>query len=743
MNKIRHISLTIILSVFAFSSAFSQIQLVSPTMTPAQAVENILLGAGVQATNITFNGSAAAATQVQSSVKHFNNGTTNFPIDEGVLLRTNTAPSVNNDPDLVAIGGNVTNGVVLEFDFIPDGNLLSFNYIFSSAEYSSFTCSNYNDVFGFFISGPGISGPFTNNAANIATIPGSTTPVGINTVNSGSASGGYAGSTCAAANPNWQSDSQYWTNAYNTMYGNGLGFNGSTVVLSAESGLQCGETYHIKMAISNVGDQGFDSGVFLEANSFSAAGVSINIEASTSVSDTVLIAGCTEGIVHFTRPSFMTDNEQSVTFHTSGTLTQGEDYPFLAGGDSTVTFEVGQDSISLIIAPYPNDDGMDPHLITINAYSVNDCGDTVFSTGSIWVINEPYHEVASNDTLLRCFSDSIPLWANTTGQFDLSPFTYTWKLLDGNGDTLHTGLPYIASAFENDTVYYLVTSTDQCGFDYVDTSMVIMNQTLSIDTLIQYQADCGMDNGAVVAQVSGYSTSPAPLYDWTNISPHDTTGAIGQHVNSSAWPDRSAGWYYFTITDKWCSVNDSVLVEQTPPPTASFEADPEAGFSPLDVNFTNTSEPAETYEWDFGNGEPIVTVNDLSSQSTTYYEEGSYTVTLTLTEGECTDVATKIITVETYLPIDYESPNVFSPNGNGGNDVFKLISYENAASVEVVILNRWGNVVFESNDLDFGWNGKVKNTGADCTEGVYFYKAIFKDFYGEEFVDSGFVHLFR
>src|SRR5690554_1867873 len=222
----KQILFSLLLSVLVASSAFSQqINLTNPTMTPVEAIEDILLGAGINAFNITYNGSAANANVAQNSVRSFNSGTSNFPIAEGVLLNTYQSPTVS-DPDLNSIVAPevVENGVIIEFDFVPSGNTLSFNYIFASSEYSSFTCSQFNDVFGFFISGPGINGPYSNNSMNIATVPNSTIPVGINTVNSGSVSPGgiftdNKASYCSDKDPNWQANSVYFTSSYNTAYG--------------------------------------------------------------------------------------------------------------------------------------------------------------------------------------------------------------------------------------------------------------------------------------------------------------------------------------------------------------------------------------------------------------------------------------------------------------------------------------------------------------------------------------------
>src|SRR5690554_6594538 len=151
----------------------AQITLTNPNITPQIAVNDILLRVGVTATNITVNGSPVLPNNTQNAVRHFANTSATYPLSDGVLLKTRDGNTIA-DPDLSAITtSNLKGGVVLEFDFIPDGDSLSFSYIFASAEYTSFTCSQWFDVFGFFISGPGISGPYSNNSQNIAIVPGS------------------------------------------------------------------------------------------------------------------------------------------------------------------------------------------------------------------------------------------------------------------------------------------------------------------------------------------------------------------------------------------------------------------------------------------------------------------------------------------------------------------------------------------------------------------------------------------
>lgn len=258
------------LTVFgSITFAFGQITF-TPGLSVSQIVDSLIFNDQGAITNVSFNGSSSLAQQQQPTVQPFTSSGGIFPFSQGLYMATQNAPSVMNDPDLLSLinGFNVTNGSIVEFDFVAANDSMAFSYIFASAEYSGFTCSYFNDVFGFFLSGPGINGTFTNNAINIATIPGTNTPVSINTVNSGIPTGGSP-STCLNANPNWQADTVYFTLSFNSIFQPiGGGFNGATVAMIAAHNLVVGETYHIKLAVANVSDQALNSAVFIEATFF-------------------------------------------------------------------------------------------------------------------------------------------------------------------------------------------------------------------------------------------------------------------------------------------------------------------------------------------------------------------------------------------------------------------------------------------------------------------------------------------
>lgn len=268
------------LLMLVFSTSNAQVS-IDQSYTPEELVQDFLVGSGVTVSNVTFNGVSGDQINYQSGLY---NGPSQFiDFDEGLVMATGDAQLVvggintlgdilDGDPDLYDLanvgGGNypVYHNAILEFDFVPDFEFLSVGYVFGSIEYPSYTCTPFNDVFGFFVSGPGISGQFTNNAVNIAVIPNTDIPVGINTVNSGDASTTL---DCLNANPNFVQDSIYFVDNNPPVDGD-IQFPGMTTNLYANYILQVGETYHIKLAIADVSDGMLDSGVFLEGASFSA-----------------------------------------------------------------------------------------------------------------------------------------------------------------------------------------------------------------------------------------------------------------------------------------------------------------------------------------------------------------------------------------------------------------------------------------------------------------------------------------
>ncbi len=747
--------LVILFSLNYFISNAQSI-LVNTAQTPTQLVNNVLLGFGVTASNITINGSPVNANTPVSNITAFTNNNPSFPFSAGMLLTTGNGvgaqgpnasgsftnnnpltPNVSTDPHLNAIAnGTVTNGTVLEFDFVPSGDTMSFRYIFGSDEYPEFSPSTFNDAFGLFLWGPGISGPYAlagypAGGANVAVIPGGI-PVTINNV-------GDASNTA-----------YYVFNDNGSTYGTAIQYDGTTVVLTAAASVQCNQTYHIKLAISNVGDQSYDSGVFLEAGSFASDAVAVTV--ATVSGDTTIVEGCTDANFIFTRPSTQLDDTLVINYTITGDAVEGVDYNDLI---NPITFLPGEDSVILNLTPTQDGitEGFESVIITVEI--INPCNDTIFSSGTIYIGEGPIINITENDPLVKCATDSIPLFASAAGGY--APYDYEWTTLSGSpagtGDTIS------GSISQNGTVSYLVTATDNCNFSGTDTVTITMNQTLAIDTMGTEPSSC-QPTGVVWGLATG--TTGIPSFNWTGPGSNNSN-----FIDASVWENIPSGWYYFTVSDDVCSVNDSVFVDLLDPPIAEFTATPLSGCSPLEVTTTNNSQNGTFYIWNLSDGFTSTTT-DLSGFTHIFEnptQNEGFTIQLIVQQGPfCSDTAVigVVTTVcgctdaeaDNYNPnatVDDGScifpdpvivaPNVFTPNEDGLNDIFEL-EWKNLKSLRLVVLNRWGNVVYDDtsddliNDIPVWDGGKVE-------EGVYFYKYLGVGITGQELEGHGFIHLIR
>ena len=314
---------------------------IEPDVDEETLIRDVFLGGNCFAVeNIDFKGTAG-----QKGI--FRNGLTSVNAEEGVILSTgNVRDAVgpndvanmsgkfdqfNRDEDLRSLlptgSAAIKDVAILEFDFTPTIDNVSFEYVFASEEYCEWVGDRFNDVFGFFISGPGITG-----SKNIAKIPGTDTNVAINSVNFKATKQFYntnvpfftaIGGGCSFgevfAPANFKDDIQ---------------FDGFTTVLKAESEVIPCETYHIKLVIGDVGDTAFDSAVFLKANSFQAGGTAtanVNVPDAVDPDAGVAFEGCQDAAFVFKRTDKDTSEDLIIEFTISdeSTATMGEDYlPF-------------------------------------------------------------------------------------------------------------------------------------------------------------------------------------------------------------------------------------------------------------------------------------------------------------------------------------------------------------------------------------------------------------------------------
>jgi hypothetical protein len=432
MTKKLIVIFLLIASVF---SAEAQLQL--QTLTIQQYVQDVLLGSGVAATNITYTGcpqqigyitggnsiglsidggialsSEAVATIVDPAANAFLDGTCEVTGDASLLSIANSVPPLIGQTFSV---GSINDVSILEFDFVPTGDTLRFNYIFGSDEYLTWVNSSFNDIFAFLLSGPGITGPyaapagFPGGAVNIAQLPNTTPPLPI---------------TISSVN-NVLNSTYYVNNQPNV----GIYLNGYTVTLEAWSPVQCGETYHIKLAIADGSDTALESAVILEEGSFSSnavVDVDLTLNAGGPNQET-LFEDCGEATLTFTRPEISDLSIQDMCIVTwTGTAVNGVDYTLMP---DTVFFPPGISSVSFVIDGFS--DGLTEGIETVNMDIMNlaACnGSGLVSNFNFFLADVPEPITVTGYSQDLCLGMSATLEPTVTGGY--GNYVYNWSTLE-------------------------------------------------------------------------------------------------------------------------------------------------------------------------------------------------------------------------------------------------------------------------------------------------------------------------
>lgn len=753
---------------------YTSAQLVTNTsQSPAGLVQNVLLGPGVTVSNIQYNGSA-------TSIGSFTAANTNLGIESGIIMTTGTvlnngsgphgpnnkedagvdngAPGINLLSNLV--GGTTTyNASILEFDFVPLSDTVSFNYVFGSEEYPEFVGSEFNDVFAFFISGPGITGQ-----QNIARLPNGSA-VTINNVNAGSNSSYFVNNGDGNSSP-FNGSPNY------------IQYDGFTRVLKAVSKVECGEQYHLVIAIADAADGLWDSGIFLEANSLSSK-VEMNISQSLSYQaypeNNALAEGCVSSTVTIERSG---TNLPAITIpiNITGTATNGVDYTTIP---SSISFTQGQNIVQFTFDALLDTQSESDETINLNFITKDACGnDVIVPLDFIIKDPSPISVVVESGGVL-CPGDNLEVMASITG--GVGPFNYFWSTGEtspsifvnptstsvytvnvqdnclqtsttasgtvtvpiylpislittspitevcpyipydievnasggagnytfewtSNQDTMILGTDSIQNVIPNITTNYTVNVTDQCNES--ETASVLYTVTspplvldLKEDTLI-----CPGDSIEIWVQPSG--GVPDYQYIWKHNLDTNSNVIVNPYTTTT----------YTVIVSDSCqtfTVEDSIKVEVTVP-VADFSINSNLNFNGLPISFRNLTEGGFSYVWDFGDQQSSI----LTHPYHTFDDYGEFDVSLIATnEIGCVDSIQKRIEIEEayYIYI----PNTFTPDKNRYNTTFSAVT-TGVNSLSILIYNRWGELMFESDDLQFKWDGVYQ--GVVAQQGTYIYK---------------------
>lgn len=771
-------------------------------IAPTQLVQNTLVGQGVTVSNVQYIGANGA-------IGRFNGANTSVGLDEGIILTTGT---INSGPDgpygpnqkpnagidngaggyallTNLVGTNTYNAAVLTFDFVPQSDTVRFRYVFGSEEYPEWVGDQFNDVFAFFISGPGIPG----GQQNMALIPGTSQPVAINNVNNGIANAGPCTNCMFYKNNGTGNNAPFNQNPFYVEY------DGLTVPLEAVSPVQCGETYKLIIAIADVGDAIYDSGIFLEANSLtSEQPVMVDYALSDDPYNDgqTMAQGCTSTTVTITRSGDNLDQALTVPINLSGTALEGVDF---SNVPTEVTFAPFQTEITFTFDALVNP-GITGTLSVILEFEIQDpCGNDAFQYVEVFINPVDQVEVIIENNEVLCPGEEVELIAVASGGG--SGYTYSWS----TGETT----PSIFVSPQS-TETYTVTVTDGCLGQTVSASGTVNvpdYDDLTIFPTPDFTDDCPFVPFDLSVEANGGAGGYA--YTWTsangavisnspvvNVVPSQTTtyyisitDQCGEEISDSVTitilsppleisvtPEQEicpgdtallevtatggfGNYYYYWPTTGETTAQIFVNPSQTTAykvevmddcqtfkvvdetkvivvqPDANFAIVTDPIFNGLPITFQNLTNNGNYYQWFFGDG-------GFSNQvhpNNIYEFPGEYFVTLIAEDLKgCTDTITKPIRIreEHFIYI----PNAFTPDGDRFNNFFEA-STINIRSLSILIFNRWGEVIYSSESVDFKWDGSYN--GRMVRDGIYVWKIEYETNEGESFEINGHVSVLR
>ena len=271
---------------------------------------------------------------------------------------------------------------------------------------------------------------------------------------------------------------------------------------------------------------------------------------------------------------------------------------------------------------------------------------------------------------------------------------------------------------------YTVTVTDILGC--MDTMTVeVPFHPLPDFTISTTTAYCDRDDGT--ATVVGSNTE-LYNYDWH----------ADNNPNAPFNGQLAGGDYVLTVDDEVCSLDIPFTIGNVPGPVANLTADPTRFILGPVVRYQDhSSGDIATWLYEFGDGG----TSEERNPAHLYQEAGQYWTVLTVTdEHDCFDTA--MVMIEVLPDVIIYVPNAFTPNGDGNNDIWMpVISNCNERDFEMVIYNRWGQLIFQSNSPYVGWNGEYN--GKEIEMGVYTYKITYYNILGKKYMKSGTVTLIR
>lgn len=759
-----------------------------------QVLQDNFFGEGIKVSNAEFKG-------VDVQFGTFRNANATIGLQEGIVLSTgrveeivgrdDTASSVliglpnrvAMDADLKMLSDfladtlndiytgfvlerpdNMQEAAILEFDVQTTGNSLNFDYVFGSDEYSQWINTRFVDVMGIFVSGPGINGPYSNGAINVATLPNGRLPLSVNSTHNGNAN-------FDPLNPQF----------YKEKNNENLAFGGYTIPLKNTLLVAPCTQYHIKIAVADGSLPDKDSGIFLKKQGISSDALSVRLLPNNAVSfvDSLYQEGCALVAAELTFPP-VTFTQTYQQFFSGASQAGVADMSI----ENTVVQRVNdkKDTIFYAINLDFIAEGTEQASFTFT----NSSGCTVVDKDFTFYIQDRatlIFDDFSTDTLLyTCGNEKLRLAEPTNYTADLE---YSWS--DNVPENMRSDSAVnITPTLSEES--FVLTVTDTCSDESIKKRFVILRQdaqmleiniaeeSISFDCPGEiYLPNVDINGGtapfifninyhnqsftdSVLQPVIANTTAMyilkisdacaqlssdtvfinVPNYQPVSLGIESSLTedgiCVGDFVGIKLLPQGGDGNYSF-FKDGQILSSDSTNLQITQDTGFVFElrdgcnssVTSSISFSPTLVNAEfdvryiaenavqciNFSEGADGFTW---LADSVIFSTDLEPQ---YILESPENVTLTLIASNvsgCSDTATLLVE-----PVPrYYIPNAFTPDGDGFNDCFKPVG-QVPDEYLIEVFDRWGGIVYSSTDWNECWDGNHPKN-AEAVNGIYVLK---------------------
>ncbi len=789
INKFSYFFITLILA--STLTATAQLT-VTPTSTAA------LLAAKLAGPGITIVSDTLICNGLANGT--FVSASTPIVIDSGIILSSGKAASTSGasstlastsfssagDPDLNALMGSGVSrdACALIIHFIPKGDTVSFNYQFGSEEYIQATCGPYNDAFGFFLAGPGVSSTYPG--VNMALVPGTNIPVAVNSINIGTA-GTCAG--CAYSNCTSMGSGSPFTAYYiDNTAGTTVTYKGLTTLLTAKHWVQPCDTYRIKLVIGDGGTTSspnyiYDSGVFIEAGSLKTNSYYFE---DARIGRTILglpnaiVKGCGPDSIRIrSGRASATPTKFYLTY--GGTGVAGTDYSTLP---DSVTMAAGDTSFAFPVTGLTTTAS---GTRTIVAYLSNSAICGIIDTVTINVIDHPSLAITTSDTTV-CKGTSVQIRANaSTGlTYGWTPATYlnnasllnpistptstiTYTLtatLPGSlcpaftknltittvepsitiltpDTTVCQGASFLIRVAGPDSLIYSwspVTDLNSAGVKQPGVTNIQATTTYTVTAAIM-GTTCNTQKQVTITVIptnfviktldtffctgatlylNADVTPPASTYSYQWTGPGGYTSALLNPVITTITM-ANAGTYTLTVTNSGlCSASAIENVTVYPTPPSTILAPP--------ITVCQYSQPAILEVPGYNNLMWYSSYNDNTPSvkaplpNTDSIGTFQYFASQISFKNNCLSEKVAIdVTVKSCCTGTVFVPSAFTPNADGNNDILRVIRTSDYALNVFTIYDRWGTIVFQSSGDKQSWDGTVNGQPADI--GTYYYVA--------------------